>query len=136
MTAARSPAPLRELFERAGFPENLIAVNTDFSDDIATVLHVGDWRVGIHTGIPGGNYRDADLGFDEAQARFIVALIEMFRAGAITLPSDTQPTYEDGLEEILAYLRKEYLTSKPAADVLDGLEKHIRRVRGRPGHYR
>ena len=74
-----TPADLAALFAQARFPENLVAAKTDFTDDIATVAHVGDWRIGIHTGVRGGNYRDFDLGFDEAQAKAIVALIEAYR---------------------------------------------------------
>ena len=67
------------LFAQARFPEGLVAAETDFKDDIATVAHVGDWRIGIHTGVAGGNYRDCERGNDEAQARAIVALIEAYR---------------------------------------------------------
>lgn len=49
--------------------------------DIATVAWVDDWCVGIHTpGFPGGNYRDAEYGATESDARLIAAAPDLLAA--------------------------------------------------------
>lgn len=49
--------------------------------EIATVAWVGDFVVGIPTpGFEGGNYRDADYGTDEADARLIAAAPDLLAA--------------------------------------------------------
>ena len=49
--------------------------------EIATVAWVADWCVGIPTpGYPGGNYRDADYGTNEADARLIAAAPDLLAA--------------------------------------------------------
>ena len=48
---------------------------------IATVAWVADWCVGIPTpGYPGGNYRDAEYGTNEADARLIAAAPDLLKA--------------------------------------------------------
>lgn len=48
---------------------------------IATVAWVADWCVGIPTpGYPGGNYRDAEYGTNEADARLIAAAPDLLAA--------------------------------------------------------
>ena len=49
--------------------------------EIATVAWVADWCVGIPTpGYPGGNYRDAEYGTNEADARLIAAAPDLLAA--------------------------------------------------------
>lgn len=49
--------------------------------EVATVAWVGDFVVGIPTpGFEGGNYRDADYGTDEADARLIAAAPDLLEA--------------------------------------------------------
>ena len=54
--------------------------DTSGKSDMVTVAHVGDYRVGVLTGIPGGNYRDTEYGTDEADARLITAAPAMLEA--------------------------------------------------------
>lgn len=60
-----------------------IARKTDFNDDLVTIAHCGDWRVGVQTGIKGGNYRDWDGGSDEVHARLIAAAPDLLAALAL-----------------------------------------------------
>jgi hypothetical protein len=52
----------------------------DDKSDLATIAHCGEWRIGFHTGVPGGNYRDGLHGSDEADARLIAASAELLEA--------------------------------------------------------
>ena len=52
---------------------------------IATIAWVADWCIGIPTpGYPGGNYRDARYGTNEADARLIAAAPALYDALAAT----------------------------------------------------
>lgn len=46
----------------------------------ATVAHVGDYRIGVETGVPGGNYRDGLLGDKLADAALIAAAPDLLAA--------------------------------------------------------
>lgn len=62
--------------ERTWTKEPWVAVRDDIGVEVATVAHVGDYRVGVATpGYPGGNYRDTDYGTDAEDARRIVACV-------------------------------------------------------------
>lgn len=53
---------------------------TDWESGFVTVAHVGEFRVGVETGIKGGNYRDHDFGGDVDDAALIAALHNAFPA--------------------------------------------------------
>jgi len=67
---------------------------------IATVAWVGEFCVGIPTpGFPGGNYRDAEYGTTEADARLIAAAPDLLAALEWAMPrlqevgGDENPQY-------------------------------------------
>lgn len=51
---------------------------TDWDSGFATIAHVSEYRIGIETGVKGGNYRDYDLGDCAALAHEIAALRNLF----------------------------------------------------------
>jgi hypothetical protein len=56
------------------------AMSSRPKSDVATVAHVGVYRVGIRTGVPGGNYRDGRIASEEHDARLIAAAPAMLEA--------------------------------------------------------
>ena len=70
---------------------------------LVTVAHVGDYRVGVETGTPSGNYRDAEFGHDKDDARLIAAapaLLEAIQgllAGGNNIPASAWDKVETAL---------------------------------------
>ena len=72
---------LRELLEAATPGGGWISERRMQGAQTVTIAVVGDYIVGIRTpGIPGGNYRDADLGPCDADAELIAAAVNALPA--------------------------------------------------------
>lgn len=67
-----------EALEKKATPGYWLVQKTDWESGFVTVTHCGEYRVGIETGIKGGNYRDTEFGATADDAAMIAALRNAF----------------------------------------------------------